>query len=132
MTKNVPDVVVTKHQGGSIEAAERMVAEHVHLRIASGATTTAHCGAWKGLVKERHAQPKLEGSTKGVRLQTEPEAWNGWREKPVTGMRHGTGKHQIVRTNTQLGLGRLKVASCRSLDNKCWTFLRLTARPARA
>src|SRR6185312_9552347 len=30
VTKNVPDVVVTKHQGGSREAAKRVVAEHVH------------------------------------------------------------------------------------------------------
>ena len=51
VTKNVPDVVVTKHQGGSVEAAERVVAEHIHLGIANRASTTAHCGAWKGLVK---------------------------------------------------------------------------------
>ena len=45
VTENVPDVVVTKHQGGSVETAERMVAEHVHLGTANRATTTAYCGA---------------------------------------------------------------------------------------
>src|SRR3954464_13308100 len=88
VAKNVPDVVVTKDQGGTVEAAHCMVAEHVHLGITNRSTTTAYCGTWKRLVKERHAQPELEGRAKGVRLKTEPEAWNWWRKKPVAGMRH--------------------------------------------
>src|SRR5690349_18313071 len=45
VTKNVPDVVVAKHQGGSVEAAKRVIAEHVHLGTARSAAATTHCGA---------------------------------------------------------------------------------------
>ena len=64
--ENVPDVVVAKHQGGTVEAAHRVIAENVHLGITNRSTTSAHCGACKGLVKERHAQTKLKSSAKGV------------------------------------------------------------------
>ena len=69
------------------EAAHRVITENVHLGITNRSTTSAHCGACKELVKERHAQTKLKSSTnESVRLKTESEAWNWWRKKPVTGV----------------------------------------------
>ena len=98
VTQDVPDVVVTKQQGGPMVTTNGMVTERIHF----GATHLASIGksgTRKGLTVQRHAQAKLEGRAKLGRLQGETEACNGGREKPVTGVGHRASKHQVAAAN---------------------------------
>ena len=54
MAKNVPDIVVAKHQRRTVMTARRVVSKHVHLRSAAFAVAIT-CGTWKGRVEQRHA-----------------------------------------------------------------------------
>src|SRR5687768_4439918 len=67
MTKNVPDVVVAKHQRRTIVAARRVISEHIH-HILTSFAFACEGRTRESSVEKRKAQTKLERSTKDVRL----------------------------------------------------------------